>query len=359
MLSEYGTSLPDICIKIESAENKDELKLAFARLNKVLWTMSLTAPLSDETGIISKILKELRCSDKLGYFLMSAPTPHQAILEYKTAIVEELAERVDNLEKFTDKCNRFEADVATHKSLMISHQVFCVLKMFISLVNNVLRFFFGKGRKSIFQVEKAIYLGTQRVRKLLSEYGTSLPDICIKIESAENKDELKLAFARLNKVLWTMSLTAPLSDETGIISKILKELRCSDKLGYFLMSAPTPHQAILEYKTAIVEELAERVDYLKKFTDKCNRFEADLFSKYFAEVSFTTLGAKDPIYGQLAELSENILSPCRKRKLSRVSADPSVEYAEMGPGNKSSNNDSTSETLSHGRKKRRYGFSSY
>ena len=115
----------------------------------------------------------------------------------------------------------------------------------------------------------------------------------------------------------------------------------------------------MEYKTAIVEELAERVDNLEKFTEKCNRFETGLFSKYFNGVSSTTLCAKDPIHCQLADLSEKILSPCRKRKLSRNSADPSVEYAEMGPENKSSNNDLTSESISHVRKRRRYGFSSY
>ena len=115
----------------------------------------------------------------------------------------------------------------------------------------------------------------------------------------------------------------------------------------------------MEYKTAIVEELAERVDNLEKFTEKCNSFETGLFSKYFNGVSSTALCAKDPIHCQLADLSERILSPFRKRKLSRISADPSVEYAEMGPENKSSNNDLTSETISHGRKRRRYGFSSY
>ena len=231
--------------------------------------------------------------------------------------------------------------------------------MFISLINHVVRFFFGTGSKSNCLVEKAINLGTQRVRKLLREYGTSLPEICIMIESAENKNELKTAFARFNKVMWTMSLTAPLNDETGIIFKILEELKCSDKFCYFIMSAPTPQQAIVEYKTAIVEELAERVCNLEKFTEKCNRFETGLFIKYFNGVSSTALCAKDQIHCQLEDLSEKILSPIRKRKLSRTSADPSVDYAEMGAEKDSSNNQLTSESITHGRKRRRYDFLSY
>ena len=221
--------------------------------------------------------------------------------------------------------------------------------MFISFVNHVLTFFFTRGRKSHFKVKKAILLATQRVQKLLIEYGTCLPNICLMIERAENKDELKLAFARLNKVMWTISLTAPLNDETGIIFKILKELKYSDKLRYYLESAPTPHQAIIAYKTAIMEELAERVDNLEKFTRNCKRFEDNLFSTYFAGVSCRALGAKDPIHGQLVELSEKILPPCRKRKLSRISDDPSIESAKNGPNNKSGNN----EVISSGKKRRR------
>ena len=73
--------------------------------------------------------------------------------------------------------------------------------MLISYVYNVLRFLFSKRCKSKLKLNKAIHLSMQRVHKLLREYGTSLPDICLLIERAENKDELKLAFARLNKVL--------------------------------------------------------------------------------------------------------------------------------------------------------------
>ena len=230
--------------------------------------------------------------------------------------------------------------------------------MFSSFVNHVIRFFFATGCKSHFKAEKVIYLATQKVRKLLSEYGTSLPDLCLRIEGAENKDDLKLAFARLNKVMWTISLTAPLNGETGIISKILEELKCSDKLGYFLNSAPTPHHAILAYKTAIVEELAERVDNLESFTRNCNRFEDCLFSRYFAGVESTASGVKDAIHEQLVELSKKMLSPCGKRKLSRITNDPSFEYARMGPNNKSDNNELTFNIISSGGKRRRCGFSS-
>ena len=222
----------------------------------------------------------------------------------------------------------------------------------------MLRFFFATGSKSHYKTKEIIHLGSQRVRKLLSEHGTSLPDICLKIESAENKDELKVAFAVFNKVICLMALTAPLNDESGIISKTLKELKFSDKLGYFLNSAPSPHHAILAYKTAVVEELAERLDNLDKFTRNCDRFEDSLFSRYFGGVSSTALGAKDAIHVQLTELSEKMLSPCGKRKLSSISEDPSLEYAGMGPNIKSDKNEMSFNIISSVRKRRRCGFSS-
>ena len=155
--------------------------------------------------------------------------------------------------------------------------------MFLSFVNHVLRFFFGTGSKSYYKTKEIIHLGSQRVRKLLSEHGKSFPDICLKIESPENKDELKVAFAIFNKVICLMALTAPLNDESEIISKILKELKFSDKFGYFLNSAPSPHHAILAYKAAIVEELAERLDNLDKFTRNCDSLKIVFFRGILVE----------------------------------------------------------------------------
>ena len=239
--------------------------------------------------------------------------------------------------------------------------------MLLSFFMHVLQYFIATGPKADLYIKKSIHAVTQRARQLLLEYRLSLPNLCLLIERAENADELQVAFARFNKLMWTISLTASLEEQNGIILKVLKELQFSDKFGLFLKSASNPQQAIFAYKTAVVQELGVRLHEYEEFTRNCKTFEDGLFSLYLPGVSSSTLGVEDTMQARLGGLAQSILSPVRKRQLSAITGGSkekisettdgtTVKYKEMDPdiiGIMPSNTRFTDHNITSATKRRR------
>lgn len=218
----------------------------------------------------------------------------------------------------------------------------------------MLSFFVPKGSETEDCVQETINMATQCVRNMLSENGSSLVKICSSIEGAKNKNDLKMAFDLLNEIMWTMSLIAPLTEQNGIISLALKELQFSKKFESYLKSAPTPHQAIRDYKRAVVQELAEQHLKLEHF-QRCNKtFEDFLFEKYFPSTFFKSSEVEGTMQGQLTDLCESILSPCRKRSFCKCAEGGTVQYKEMCPESNSSKTEFLVEKVSSPSKRRRY-----
>ena len=153
--------------------------------------------------------------------------------------------------------------------------------MLLSFWKHVLSFFYPAGPGTHVCVQKTINFATQRVRNQLGDNGSSFTKICLSIEGAKNKRNLKVAIDSLNEIMWTMSLIAPLTKQNGIISQVLKELKSSQKFSFYLNSAPTPHQAIQDYRRAAVQELAEHFLKLENFQRHNSTFEDALFATYF------------------------------------------------------------------------------
>ena len=223
----------------------------------------------------------------------------------------------------------------------------------------MLSFFLPRGTESHVSVKKAVELVTQRVRNLLSENGLSFTDLCLLIERAENKNDLKLAFNCFNRIMWSMSLSAPLTEQNGIIFHVLKVLNFSDKFGSYLSSAPTPHQAIRAYKTAVVQELAAHIRQLENFKCHNSSFEDDLFSTYFPTPMSHLHQVEGSLQGQLTELCQSVLPPCRKRGFSKISQCGTGECAEIHPDSKSGQTHSTFKETNAGSKRRRCQNSTY
>ena len=226
-------------------------------------------------------------------------------------------------------------------------QVFSALEMLFSFFKHMLSFFHTAGPQSLISVNNTIELAKLRVQNLLSESGTSLHNICLQIERAENMVDLKVAFARLNKIIGRISLIAPLNEQNGMISQILKDLTFSDKFSVYLNSASSPHQAIKVYKTAVVQELADQVHKLENFSRTTNSFERTLFSAYFSEGP-QPAGVQSSVQEQLIDLSEKILPTRRKRTLSNFMDGDSDLYVEGSPD---TNQSSTNLTVENPKKK--------
>ena len=219
----------------------------------------------------------------------------------------------------------------------------------------MLSFFYTAGPQSLISVKNTIELAKQRVQNLLIESGTSLHDICLQIERAENVVDLKVAFSRLNKIMGRISLIAPLGEQNGMISQIMKDLTFSDKFSIYLNSASSPHQAIKAYKTAVVQELADDVDKLETFSRSNNSFERILFSTYFSEVP-QPAGVQGTVQEQLTDLCEKFSSTRRKRTFSNFMDGDSDMFVERGPD---TNKSSTNLIVENPIKKKRFHSSSH
>ena len=126
-------------------------------------------------------------------------------------------------------------------------------------------------------------MAKQRVQNLLSESGASFTDICLLVEQAGNKNDLEFAFDRFNRIIWTLKLAAPTNDVNSVLLQALKELEYSTKLGFYVNWVPTTDQAIMAYKTAIVQELSENINKLEDFRRRDKSFEEHLFKTCFSE----------------------------------------------------------------------------
>ena len=207
--------------------------------------------------------------------------------------------------------------------------------------------------------EQAIHLATERVQEVLCENGTSLTNLCQLIERSENENDLKIAFARLNDIMWKLSLFAPLTEQKGIIFQALKDLKYSEKLGFYLNSALTPHEGINEYKRVVVQELAARIRKLENFNHRNKKFEDDLFATYLPLSYSRTLELEGKVKGQLEDLCQSLIPTRRKRSFSKMTEGGTDESAEIHRESISGESHPTVKVISSGRKKTRWDSSTY
>ena len=135
--------------------------------------------------------------------------------------------------------------------------------------------------------------------------------------------------------MWTLSLIAPLTEQNRIISQVLKELNTSQKLCFYLNLAPTPHQAIQDYKRAAVQELAEHFLKFENFQRQSCKFENALFATYFPTSLSLPTEVETTVQEQLTDLCDSIVSPSRKRTFSKFTEGSTAQYTVKCPESKS------------------------
>ena len=224
---------------------------------------------------------------------------------------------------------------------------------------NVLRFLLPIGDGDNISVGKDIILAAQRVRTQLNENASSFPDIFTSIEEAKNKNDLKVAFGRLNDVMLILSLIGPLTEPTGIVYEVLNELKFSKKFGFYLNTAPTVEEAIVGYKTSVVKEVSRNYRKIENFKKEQANFENNLFDKYFPPNVVPPSQMEGTEQQKLTELCESIISPCRKRTYRKCIESGTILNTEMSPKMKSDKTRLSFEKMSSERKRRRSTRSSY
>lgn len=203
--------------------------------------------------------------------------------------------------------------------------------MVLSFFKHVAAYFLPDDPQANERVNKAKELGIQKVRTFLSRSNSSLTDICVLIECAENRNELQISFGRLDRIMRILSLAAPLGEHKGIIVEALEELKFSDKFRLHLNTAATAQEAVMTYKTAVVEELAVNNRKMDILSRRDQSFNEDLLASFFprsAEHQSEVKGTADD------QSREHCESCYRKRGFAEITQSEGMEVQPtIGSGN--------------------------
>ena len=99
-------------------------------------------------------------------------------------------------------------------------------------------------------------LAVKEVKQCLRLTNDSLLKICDDIEHATSRSVIKAVFRRLNSVTRIFLRLAPVERYDALINKALCELEPSPRLQTFLTSAASVQDAITEYKSTVLQDLA-------------------------------------------------------------------------------------------------------
>ena len=192
--------------------------------------------------------------------------------------------------------------------------------MVLPFLKHVVSYFLTSDHSSPSSTKRSIGLAKQRVRNLLKQRGLSFTDICLLVEHADNKNDLRKAFQSFNRIIWTLKVAAP-TDTSRVLLQALKDLNFSAKLGFYLNSVPNTDQAIMAYKTTIVQELSENKKRLEDFKRTDNSFQEHLFKTYFPETITQPSEINGAAKGEPTNLRISSLSFGGKRGISEKTKD--------------------------------------
>ena len=221
--------------------------------------------------------------------------------------------------------------------------------MVLSFLKHVAGFFHAEDPRSSAQAKKEMQLATQKVRTFLSRNNSSLTDVCLLIECAETRNELEVPFDHLDRVMRILTLAAPFADHKGIIIEALEELKFSDKLRLHLTTAATTHEAVMAYKTCVVQELALNKRKMEILFRRDNSFNEDLLATYFPKAISHQSEVEFSADGQLTDLCQSSLKKrCFSEMNQCATAMPMEVHHTIGSGN----SQPTNKEIIAGRNKR-------
>ena len=176
------------------------------------------------------------------------------------------------------------------------------------------------GHKSDKDISKCIELAFVEVQKLIDSSGLSLKTVCLEIEGASTRETLAASFRKLNGFTRIFLEIAPAGEHDARIMEALISLQVSDRLATLLRASTSVSKALLNYKKAVIEELAiaiRRRDAKMRLEDER---DAELLAMLPIPMSPASEGdagmgsteLKDPV------LDDNVDRPPRKRVSSEL-----------------------------------------
>ena len=128
-----------------------------------------------------------------------------------------------------------------------------------------------------------------------------------------------------------LGLAAPLGEHKGIIVEALEELKFSDKFRLHLNTAATAQEAVMSYKTAVVEELAVNNRKMDILSRRDQSFNEELLASFFP----LRPQHQSEVEGTADDQSTERCQSCyRKRGLSQITQCERMEVQPtIGSGN--------------------------
>ena len=138
--------------------------------------------------------------------------------------------------------------------------ILLLLRLFsfaMSAEQEVTRLLSGSGDDLASKALLSLDLAKQEVIRMLSATGSSVLQLCTSIESARSKQEVKAAFTQFNLVIRIFLKAAPNAEHDSLVRDSLCSVGLSDRLELLLQSAASVPEALSQYKTLVVTDLAE------------------------------------------------------------------------------------------------------
>ena len=178
------------------------------------------------------------------------------------------------------------------------------------------------------RAEANVSLAVQEVTKILSVTNDSLAAICLAVEEAGTKADLKAAFRRLNAITQIFLQALPAPEHADILRDAFSRFQSSDRLLAFLNSSSSLRDAITLYKTTILQELAISLRRREELTALVDAEDDDLFAQFLpatvAPVPSVDSGCPTEGVSQVdgpsrkrhsSVLAEQAVTPVKKSKL--------------------------------------------
>ena len=128
-----------------------------------------------------------------------------------------------------------------------------------------------------------IKLLLQEVKKLLGTTGSSFPTLCHAIESASSREDMRTAFKNFNVFARFILEAATTPQNMVLVRRAFLTMGVSKRLTSSLESATTIREALMNYKTAALQELSIALRRKENQARRDDLQDAELFSQFLPE----------------------------------------------------------------------------
>ena len=115
----------------------------------------------------------------------------------------------------------------------------------------------GAGGSSTSKAVAALEEAKQEIGRILDATKSSMYDLCVNIEKAKNRAEVKAALTAVNMVIRILLEAAPGDEHNTLVKDSLSSFRLSARLEETLLTVSPVSEALLQWKEAVAIDLAE------------------------------------------------------------------------------------------------------